>query len=1377
MAQLRLRKIRRTVLGSLLVAAIVLPGFISSVPISAGPRKSKMLARSAESEPETDSEDTEAGDTKPAKEAPKIQLQYIQASWKKVLKDVAKATDTELVADKLPPKTFSRMDRKMHTQKEAFRIINNELEKYGLRAQIIGKHLVLTEIRRMRKDFPRAEIAERSRRQDADAAEPTQPGEADDEGNSAPVRRRQTSAGRSPVISAHAADSASRGGIRQVGGDEDDVEKSAHRVQQTPVRLKSRRASDLARIIQNAFESQSEEIDDGPKGLKGLRVFRESPAGEDGTPGAERRLRFTLGIDSGRNQLVVEAPAVEMAGVLRLIRLLDVTPRTEDATVRVVPGIKEAGKVAANLQPELHQLLVAAQQKNVPDAPDADDNNEKKNPALQPQPPAGGAPAAGVAAGLKGEVTVESVGDLLVIRGNQKDVESVMSVIREIERLSAGATPKVELVLLKNVPSDSIAALLTTVYDKLAIAKGKNPTNNQNQNQSVSVLPIIRPNALVIIAPTADIESIKSLAKEFDQPGQPESEFTVFRLKNAVASRIVLSVQALYPPAQAQAAPGQATIASLPARVRIVADMRTNSVVVQAVPRDMKEVASVIRKLDVDEADSVSQMRIFPLRSAVADELANTLQNAMQSVLSPPRAAGAAGGAGGGGGGAQGAPELREIKSSILEFLDNDSPSGGKVRSGILSDIRFTSDARTNCLVVTAPPESMALIERLVERLDRSAQAVAEIKVFPMSNGDATAMVTLLNGLFNQQSQTRGAGAAGQSGQIAGGLQIAGADDAGSTLIPLRFSADVRTNSVIAIGGTEALQVVHAVLLRLDESGMRERKNVVYRLKNSPATDVAAAISQFLQTTRQAETQDPGLISPFEQIEREVIVVAEPVTNNLLISATERYFKEILAIVTKLDEQPKQVLIQAMLVEVTLDNTDELGLELGLQDSLLFDRSLVSQAGLTTLSTTTTPVSGITTTSQQIVSQTAVPGFLFNTTDQLGNNTSPLLNTGRIGTQGLSNLAVGRVNTELGYGGLVLSAGSESVNFLLRALASRRRVEVLSRPQIRTVDNQLGTMLVGQEVPRVNGVNPNTITGNSTPNVEYRKVGIQLQVIPRISPDGLVVMVITANKDALNPVGAPIFTNANGSVITSAIIDTTAATSTVAVQSNQTIVLGGMISKTDDAVERKVPLLGDIPLVGQLFRYDLKKMRRTELLIFLTPRIIENDADAEMIKEVESQRIHFMQDEAEAIHGPLFAVPGADCYVPGSNPGEVLDFIPPSVVNPQSPGMPSGPVVPSQPAPQRVTPQRSVPAVPLKFQEQRSPKGLAPTGDESASNDIERLESRSARSRTPARSRYDRNVVPAGYNEAEEAPRSTSGGGRASMRKIVRPRTEDPDEG
>ncbi len=219
-----------------------------------------------------------------------------------------------------------------------------------------------------------------------------------------------------------------------------------------------------------------------------------------------------------------------------------------------------------------------------------------------------------------------------------------------------------------------------------------------------------------------------------------------------------------------------------------------------------------------------------------------------------------------------------------------------------------------------------------------------------------------------------------------------GAEDASSGLVPLRFSADVRTNSIIAIGGGDALRVVEAILLRLDESDVRQRKTTVIKLRNSPATDIAAAINTFLQSQRDLANINPesgqqyGIVGTANHRGRR--------THHQQLADLRH--AAVLRRHSRFDSRPwmpprKQVIIQALLVEVTLDNTDEFGMELGFQDERVCSTAAPTQAAdlLTIQQTTTAPSNGVQTSTQQIISQATTPGFRFNDPTYavpLGNN-------------------------------------------------------------------------------------------------------------------------------------------------------------------------------------------------------------------------------------------------------------------------------------------------------------------------------------------------------------------------------------------------------
>ena len=404
-------------------------------------------------------------------------------------------------------------------------------------------------------------------------------------------------------------------------------------------------------------------------------------------------------------------------------------------------------------------------------------------------------------------------------------------------------------------------------------------------------------------------------------------------------------------------------------------------------------------------------------------------------------------------------------------------------------------------------------------------------------------------------------------------------------------------------------------LLLLSERDVAIRPMTVIKLNHAPADVVSAAINEFFGEGGGAAAgaaRPAGgsrVVGTGEPIDGyKVICVPEMNTNSLLINSQPRYFEVVKDLISKIDAPPHQVVIKAMIVEVDLGSTDEFGVELGLQDSILFDRSVIDD--IMTITETVTN-GNVQTTDQVILSQQGAPGFAFNN-QPLGNNIA--VNPSRVGSQGLSNFSVGRINNETGFGGLVLSGGSESISFLLRALAAKRDVSILSRPQIRTVHNVMGKIQIGQEVPVVDGVNI-TAVGSANPVIRQSDAGIILEVTPRISPDGTVVVDVKAEKSAYRTgrgSGVPIFTDAtSGNVIEAPIKDLTKADGTVSVQDGQTIVLGGMIGNQTVISESKVPWLGDLPWVGRLFRHDIETVSRKELLIFLTPTVLTSTHDSE----------------------------------------------------------------------------------------------------------------------------------------------------------------------
>lgn len=763
-------------------------------------------------------------------------------------------------------------------------------------------------------------------------------------------------------------------------------------------------------------------------------------------------------------------------------------------------------------------------------------------------------------------VDVESLPDLdvIILRGPEQDLDQLSEIIKQLERISRDTQPDVQVYPLEHAQSEALAEIIEDVSGDLV----------GGRQGRVAVVPLIKPNSLLLIGWGDAVAAIKVLIQQLDTPVAAESQSRIFRLKHAAPAEIQQTLLTFF-----------SNRGGLGPRIQLATDARTNSLIVYAAPRDLEEIAKLIADIDRPGGEAINRARLFRIENALAGDVAETLQRAIQAVGNGDRAA-------------------------VLELQTFDAEGQQILRSGTLRGVQITPNVGNNTIVVTSPIENLELIAALIKQLDTPA-GQAKIKVFRIVNGDAAALVQTLRSLIPSQT-----------GGTVGTPQLGASGEAG--LAPLRFSVDARSNSIIATGSEGDLRIVEALLAKLDQSTSMQRQTAVYRLKNSPAIDVANAVNQYLFNRRQLESAAPGQTNPFAEIEREVVVVPEPIANKLILAATPRYFEEIQRLIEKLDESPPQVMIQVLIAEVALNDADEFGVELGLQDSVLFDRSLLGDLITTTVNEQTSTPAGIVTTTQDVIqAATNIPGFAFNSTQPLGNSGSSnaLANAGNVGGQGISNFAVGRANDQLGFGGLVLSASSKNVNVLLRALRESRRVDVLSRPQIRTLDNQPAYIQVGQRVPRIVG---STVNQNGQSNsVSLENVGLILGVTPRVSPDGTVVMEIDAEKSSLGPEqdGIPVAVSVDGTVIRSPRVDTTTAQATVSAADGETIVLGGLITENGQYVHRSVPVLGEIPILERFFRFDSHLKRRTELLIILTPRVIRSPEDSEQVRQLEMSRM------------------------------------------------------------------------------------------------------------------------------------------------------------
>lgn len=196
---------------------------------------------------------------------------------------------------------------------------------------------------------------------------------------------------------------------------------------------------------------------------------------------------------------------------------------------------------------------------------------------------------------------------------------------------------------------------------------------------------------------------------------------------------------------------------------------------------------------------------------------------------------------------------------------------------------------------------------------------------------------------------------------------------------------------------------------------------------------------------------------------------------------------------------------------------------------------------------------------------------------------------------------------------------NEDINVTLHALASVNKTEILSRPSILTRNNQQATIMVGQSVPFITNSRVNEVGGQTINTVTYSDIGIILRVTPFITAEGLVEMIVSPEISSLSATTVPI-----SNTVSSPVIDKRSADTVVVTPSGRTVVIGGLIATQNKDKDDKVPILGDIPVIGFAFKRKQKSEVKTELLIFLTPRVVPNPTDMAAVTAEEKQKLEML---------------------------------------------------------------------------------------------------------------------------------------------------------
>ena len=299
-------------------------------------------------------------------------------------------------------------------------------------------------------------------------------------------------------------------------------------------------------------------------------------------------------------------------------------------------------------------------------------------------------------------------------------------------------------------------------------------------------------------------------------------------------------------------------------------------------------------------------------------------------------------------------------------------------------------------------------------------------------------------------------------------------------------------------------------------------------------------------------------------------IEVDPDTHNIIVIADRETSMQISNVIANMDQPKPQVLIKVVFLEVQLDNA----FALGVQGSYTPNESWFNQ------------ITGWMT-NYTVVSNSVVPSSI-----------NPVRQTFNVNNGfGLPQTLPGAT----GNAGVYSVLGSD-FTATLQAIATAGKAQILSRPSILARDGQPATILDGQLVPLVTGLSYETIGTTVQPinNIQYTPVGLQVNVTPFISPDNLVEMIVTPEDSEVDPTQ----TEPIGGGVNAPVIDTRQADTVVVTPDGQTVVIGGMMQNDKESSETKIPLLGDIPVLGALFRYKANSDNKNELMIFLTPHIV-----------------------------------------------------------------------------------------------------------------------------------------------------------------------------
>ncbi|MBA6254214.1 MAG: general secretion pathway protein D [Colwellia sp.] len=530
----------------------------------------------------------------------------------------------------------------------------------------------------------------------------------------------------------------------------------------------------------------------------------------------------------------------------------------------------------------------------------------------------------------------------------------------------------------------------------------------------------------------------------------------------------------------------------------------------------------------------------------------------------------------------------KDAKTSSIPVVGNENPGVGdemvtrvvEVKNVTVRELtpllRQLSDQAGGGNVVNYDPANVimltgtaAVVNRLVniiERVDKAGDQ--DVQIIKLQYASAAEMVRIVEAMHKSDQ--------GKSGTP-------------TFLIP-KIVADERTNSVIVSGESQARSRVAKLISRLDSELETNGNTRVYYLKYSKAEDLVKVLEG---VSKSIEAENAGAqTSKQSSKKRNVSIDAHEDTNTLVITAQQDMLRSLEEVIRKLDVRRAQVLVEAIIVEVFESDGISLGVQWFSEDG-----------GFTQFNNGPAPISAVAAAAE---AAQPTPGTKGSTvTSESGATT---INPNQDDIKGDYSLAATLLGSVSGGMFGIMKNGWGAI---IQAVSNDTNSNILATPSITTLDNEEAHFLVGQEIPILTGSTAGSNNGNPFQTVERQEVGIKLTVTPQVNEGSGVQLTIEQEVSSVS--------GATGVDIS---INKREIKTVVMADSGATVVLGGLIDEDVQESEQKVPLLGDIPFIGHLFKSTTTSTRKRNLMVFIRPTIIR---DGKLMNEISKEKYNYIR--------------------------------------------------------------------------------------------------------------------------------------------------------